>query len=85
MATYRGFFYVLTALAISGCAPISLVSPLNNTIDLSQCQEPRPQVCTSDYMPVCGQLAAGLHKTYPNGCTACVDPAVSAFRPASCQ
>ena len=35
------------------------------------CTDPRPQVCTMDYRPVCAQLEDGSFKTYSNGCTAC--------------
>jgi uncharacterized membrane protein len=37
------------------------------------CEDPRPQVCTMDYTPVCATLADGSVKTYSNGCGACAD------------
>ena len=37
------------------------------------CEDPRPQVCTMDYRPVCGTLKDGSSKTYSNGCGACAD------------
>jgi hypothetical protein len=36
-----------------------------------QCTEPRPEVCTRDYRPVCANLNDGSQKTYSNGCGAC--------------
>ncbi|WP_425068285.1 hypothetical protein [Reyranella sp.] len=40
------------------------------------CADPRPQMCTKDYRPACGQLRDGTRKTYGNACTACSDPQV---------
>ena len=49
------------------------------------CPEPRPQVCTQEYRPVCATLQDGGFKTYSNGCTACTDPAVTAYREGACE
>lgn len=35
------------------------------------CADPRPQMCTRDYRPACGQRKDGSRKTYGNACTAC--------------
>jgi tetratricopeptide (TPR) repeat protein len=40
------------------------------------CADPRPQVCTRDYRPACGQRRDGDRKTYGNACSACSDPEV---------
>jgi len=48
------------------------------------CEEPRPQVCTMDYRPVCANLADGGVKTYSNGCSACGDAAVSSWTEGAC-
>jgi tetratricopeptide (TPR) repeat protein len=37
------------------------------------CADPRPQMCTRDYRPACGQRRDGSRKTYGNPCTACSD------------
>jgi len=52
---------------------------------LTFCPEPRPQVCTQDYRPVCAQLRDGSFKTYSNGCSACTDPAVTAYSGGACE
>lgn len=49
------------------------------------CTEPRPQVCTQDYRPVCAMLQDGTFKTYSNGCNACSDPAVTDYREGACE
>ena len=48
------------------------------------CEEPRPQVCTMDYRPVCGTLAGGSVKTYANGCGACGDASVTSLVEGEC-
>ncbi len=49
-----------------------------------QCADPRPQVCTMEYNPVCATLVAGGTKQYASGCNACADDAVSAYLPGPC-
>jgi hypothetical protein len=42
-------------------------------------------VCIQLYKPVCARLPDGTEKTFSNGCTACVDPAVRGYRLGSCE
>ncbi len=49
------------------------------------CKEPRPQICTREYNPVCATLQDGSEKTYATGCTACAEKIVSTYRPGACQ
>ena len=51
---------------------------------VTQCTEPRPQVCTMEYAPVCATLAAGGKKTYSSGCNACADDSVSGYLNGEC-
>jgi hypothetical protein len=48
------------------------------------CEEPRPQVCTMEYNPVCARLDDGSQQTYSNGCGACADARVVAWREQAC-
>ena len=52
---------------------------------MTACTEPRPQICTREYRPVCAQLSDGRFKTYATGCTACSDAAVSAYKAGACE
>ncbi len=67
--------------AASGCAS----NPAEEAAtDLVTCTDPRPQMCTMQYDPVCGRIGVGdaaEWKTYASGCSACGDPQVSAYRP----
>jgi len=48
------------------------------------CKEPRPQMCTMDYRPVCGTMTSGEEKTYSNGCSACSDLSVLGYVSGEC-
>lgn len=53
--------------------------------ELIVCVDPRPQICTAHYDPVCGRDGDGEYKTYANACSACSDGAVSGHRPGACE
>jgi len=53
--------------------------------EMVSCPEPRPQICSREYRPVCAKLQDGGFKTYANGCTACTDPTVTGYREGVCE
>ena len=61
-----------------------------------KCKEPRPEICTREYMPVCATKNTGVvcvttpcpsteDKTYATGCTACADPKVIKYKQGQCE
>lgn len=48
--------------------------------DATRCAQPRPEICTLDYTPVCGSDG----QTYGNGCGACASPDVLWHVPGEC-
>lgn len=50
-----------------------------------QCTEPRPQICTREYSPVCADLKGGGTQTYATGCVACADAKVKGYSPGACE
>lgn len=48
------------------------------------CRDPRPQACTMEYDPVCGERKDSTSKTYSNGCQACSDSQVIHYRNGEC-
>lgn len=80
---YGYFFLALASLALSACATGSSEQRLVATAD-SFCEEPRPEVCTLEYRPVCAQLRDGSRKTYSNGCSACADTNVESWIADAC-
>ncbi len=49
------------------------------------CTEPRPQICTNEYKPVCATLENNKQETYATGCTACADKFVLSYRNGVCE
>ena len=74
---------ILTGMALGGCAS-GAKEPMAAAPGATVCEEPRPEVCTMDYRPVCGTLADGSVKTYSNGCGACSDAAVTSWVENAC-
>ena len=48
------------------------------------CEDPRPEICTMNYEPVCGFTAEGNSETHSNACSACSDPKVIGYQEGSC-
>jgi hypothetical protein len=82
MKYFRNMMPGLVVL-LSACATTPPDGPTMATA-AQVCEEPRPQVCTMDYRPVCASLADGGLKTYSNGCSACGDAAVSSWTEGAC-
>jgi hypothetical protein len=60
-------------------------SSAKQTIAENMCKEPRPEVCTADYVPVCGIHKDGTSKTYSNGCSACSHKEVVGYNADVCH
>ncbi len=75
---------VVVLLLLAGCAATAEVKSNCGEEALTVCPEPRPQMCTMDYRPVCAELKDGSRKTFSNGCTACSNPAVVGYRDGEC-
>jgi len=93
----------LALLAIAGCDGAAQDDTIRDSSDSStdsslavQCTDPRPQICTREYRPVCGLRDTGIRcittpcpsterRTYSNACTACSDPDVLEYSPGECD
>ena len=79
---YRSIVFI-AFLFITACATTQQSHSVKmETID---CPELRPEMCTMDYNPVCGNLSDGTFKTYSNGCNACSDPDVTRYSQGECK
>ncbi|MCK5478164.1 MAG: hypothetical protein KAI44_04550 [Methylococcales bacterium] len=67
-------------ILLSGCQSTSSLS-----IDQTSCTEPRPEMCTMDYQPVCGFDKSNNSKTYSNACTACSNKHVVNYIKGECS
>ena len=86
----RGVWKTMTILLVGFAAAGCAQSPpagkaVSAQPDLVACEDPRPQMCTAIYDPVCALTADGSYKTYASACTACGDANVSGHRPAACE
>ena len=77
----RGFVCLIALLSLSCIS--SETAELDDPL-LVRCTEPRPQICTREYVPVCGVRSDGSTSTYGNGCGACGDERVIGHRPGEC-
>jgi len=83
---------VILSVLLAGCgtsqspapAPELLPEPAPVEDPVAQCSEPRPEVCTMEYNPVCAQLADGTASDYSSPCNACADDSVSGYLPGIC-
>jgi len=79
-------FCTLAVPTLSSERPEEMLSDGGGMVEvLTICAEPRPQICTMDYQPVCAQLENGTFKTYSNGCMACSDTLVIGHREGACE
>jgi len=76
----RVFGVVLMSSAISACNS----TPEKPALEV-ECNDPRPQICTMIYQPVCGLDNAGDTKTYSSGCNACSHPEVVGYNNNACE
>jgi hypothetical protein len=70
------------ALLLAACSSQPVEEPGD---DPFACSEPRPQVCTMIYAPVCATLKAGGEADYSSPCNACADDAVESYREGRCD
>jgi len=75
-------------LLLVGCATnndekIDLNEP--GALDIILCEEPRPQICTREYDPVCATLKDGSTRTGATGCTSCSDSEVVGYKVGACE
>lgn len=70
---------LFAALCFTGCD----TSSDNETLD-TLCSEPRPEVCTREYDPVCGYKSDGTYKTYSNACSVCTKKEIIGYKNGAC-
>ncbi len=76
---------LLTTSSVFFICACSTATNDNKPVIANQCTEPRPQICTAEYLPVCATKTNNETKTYATGCTACGDPEVIHYRSGECE
>ncbi len=73
---------VALVLWLSACN--GTATPDSSSVEGVQCVDPRPQVCTMEYNPVCAVVSGGSSKQYSSPCNACADDAAKSYLPGAC-
>ena len=73
---------VIVAFFLVSCASYDGVNP---QLPITECEDPRPQVCTMIYDPVCGTRGDGTRKTYASDCSACSNADVISYEKGECS
>jgi hypothetical protein len=81
---FKSLVFSLATL-LCGCNAASSKEPPVALAGMTACKDPRPQVCTMQYDPVCAQDASGVLTTKSNGCRACTSPEVLGYVGGSCE
>ena len=83
------FALVLAAAAPAAAHQAAPVAATRTLVELAEsataCTDPRPQMCTKNYQPVCATKRDGARQTYSNGCMACADANVVSHLPGPCS
>ena len=79
----------LSAIGLLACGHADVIETQAAVKDVEAkvtvCTEPRPQLCTMEYLPVCGSTSTAEKKTYGNGCGACGDAEVISYVDGECK
>jgi len=78
----RAITAAVTVLALTACGSKPAMEP--QALRVTQCTDPRPQVCTMEYNPVCATLVSVGTKQYASPCNACADDTVLAYLEQPC-
>ena len=74
---------ITPVLMIAGCTQPD-ADNVQKAPNRTLCTDPRPQICTREYNPVCATRTDGSSQSYATGCTACADTKVISYVPGAC-
>jgi len=92
----KSVYSTMVILMLAFLSACTHMDPVIQDPNYVECTEPRPQVCTREYRPVCARRDTGVRcfttpcpatelKTYGNACSACGDPKVYGYVPGACE
>lgn len=77
---YKSSFVIMAVSLLCSCDTEIPTQDVDNS-----CMDPRPEVCTKEFVPVCGLKSDKSLKSYPNKCTACADKMVIGYNKGECS
>jgi hypothetical protein len=85
MLFFKMIGLVCLSFFIAACSatpeqPVSKMPDISNV-----CKDPRPEMCTMIYQPVCGINKEGHFKTYSSDCNACSHVVVIGYNEGACE
>ena len=98
--SYRLLIVFVFTFGLVACASPKAretIASESSVIQVIECTEPRPRICTREYRPVCAVKDTGTRcvnapcsaatekVTYATGCTACADPKVYRYTLGECK
>ncbi len=85
MVNIKKVLLFLNCLLMSACTTAGEKDVAFSASEKIACQNPRPQICTREYNPVCATYNDGSKKTAATGCTACSDSEVTGYIAGACE
>jgi len=83
MHTIYRYSFVALLTGLGGCTAYTSESTQLTGL-ANVCKDPRPQICTMEYRPVCATLTDASVKTFASGCSACSDAQVVSWVEGEC-
>lgn len=80
-----GLFPVAAVLAAIAATAACSTASEPASFPATACTDPRPQVCTMIYMPVCAVREDASRETLASACNACADATVSGYSDGPCD
>lgn len=85
ISSLRVAFVLLSCVGVAAVASAQEPQPRLTVPEEKFCTDPRPEMCTEDYRPVCGFTKDGVHRTYSNACFACAKTDVVRYTMGKCK
>jgi hypothetical protein len=63
---------------------LSAACSMNSPTVQHSCEDPRPEACTREYVPVCAIKSDKSEGLYANGCSACSNSKVVGYNEGAC-
>lgn len=81
------FFFLMVFVMLSSCVIYSKSAETAKPVkrDMIACENPRPEMCTRDFRPVCSLSEDGVYKTYAAFCNACMNKQVKSYYKGVCN